>query len=214
MKLGLRGKAALAGGALFLLSGALFLLLRLKDPGYVFIGWGRWQVEMTAVALLLLLLTAFLLFYGLLRLLALLRRLPREQERRRLAQAHRELLAGLEALTHGRFEEAENHFLAAAEQEPSWLYHLYAARAAHLRGAFEERNELLKKVRSENEAAALIAEARWALEVNHLHHALEAIDRLLERYEATPAIRQLAEEIYRAAGRTEKLEALRAKQEG
>lgn len=180
-----------------------------QRPGYVFIGWGEWQIETTTVALILTILFAFLLLYSAIRLVVLILRWPQRRRVQRLERIHSDMVAGLEALARGAFDEAENHFLAAAAREPRWIYYLYAARAAHLRGSYRERNELLQKVRQENEAAALLAEARWALEADNLHHALLAIDRFLSQFEATPHALKLAYRIYRATGRTEALEKLK-----
>ncbi len=202
----------LIGGIAWVAVVALLLLPKtslLQNPGYVLIGWGRWQLEMTAIALLLLFLFGWLLFYGLIWLLRLPYRWPERRARQKLERAHRELLSGLEAFARGDFSEAEDHFLAAASEEPHWLYHLYAARSVHLRGAFEERNRLLQQVREANRPVALLAEARWALEVGNLHHALEAIDRFLQNFEPTPFALRLACRIYREAGQREKLGRLR-----
>lgn len=116
--------------------------------GYALLGWGNWTVETSLVVLVLCVIVALVLAWGLLRLfggtLGLPGRMRRELHARRERRARRSFETGLLRLLQGRWKEAETELVRRASDSPAgWLHYLGAARAAQQLGAADRREHYL-----------------------------------------------------------------------
>ncbi len=165
---------------------AAILLPRLKlldDAGYVLIGWGQWELELTLVTLILIFVIGFILFYSAIQLVNLLLRLPvqRRQKRdiERMESSLRSLLEGLEQSAEGNWEQAEKTLIeSAAVSGQSLVHYLTAAHAAHRRGATRQRDEYLKQAYEaapDGEVAIRVTEAEFHLTNQEFERALQCL---------------------------------------
>lgn len=112
---------------LALLAAALLAPRLLDDPGYVMMDFGPWRIEMSLLALVGMVLVAWILLslsFGLLRLPGRLWRSARER------RARRQLEDGLLALTEGDWQRAEKALSRSMTYRSSTAGYLAAARAA------------------------------------------------------------------------------------
>jgi len=119
-------------------------------PGYVLMGFGHWSLETTMAFFAVALIFSFFIFYYCLCLLTWIVKLPRRLKQRgkriKFNRSQEALIAGLVDSAEGNFEKAENILIKHASHSGAPLLHyLTAARAAQSRGAFEKRDEYLKK---------------------------------------------------------------------
>lgn len=193
-----------------------FLLPRLKllqNAGYVLIGWGRWEIELTAVTLILIFIVGFVLFYAAIRLTALLIRLPvLLRQRREQAQADaafQKLLHGLKEAAEGNWEQAEKILIEGAALSGQALVHyLTAARAAHQRGALRQRDEYLKKAREiepDAEVAVKLTEAELHVANEDFDQALKSLQRLEKIAPANAQALRLMHQVYTRLGKWDAL---------
>jgi HemY protein len=156
------------------------------NEGYVLLVIPPYRVELSLNFMLLLLLGGFLLFYGVLRVMALARSLPRRvrefRERRQREKTLSTFYDAVRLLFEGRFSQAlkqagEAH---AAGQSPA-LAALLAARAAQrLRDPAQLKDwlELTVKEDVKMQAACLMLEAEMQLEMRAFDDAAETLKRL------------------------------------
>ncbi len=161
--------------------GAVFLpRLQLLRTGYVLIGLGRWEIELTVLTLVLIVLIGFGLCYAALKLVSLLLNLPtrqRQQQQIQQLEAFRQLVEGLRQAAEGNWERAEKVLIqGAASSDQALMHYLTAARIAHQRGAQAERDAYLKQAY----AAAPEAELAVKLTEAELHLAEERFDQALQ----------------------------------
>jgi len=188
-------------------------LALLKNAGYVLIGWGQWELELTVVTLVLVFIVGFVLLYAAVRLVSLLVRLPLQvKSKKEAAQAEaafKSLLQGLKESAEGNWEKAERVLIEnAALSSASLVHYLVAARAAHQRGALRERDEYLKKAHEESpdaELAVKLTEAELHLANEDFEQALKSLNRLEK---IAPANAQVLRMLHTAYSRLEDWEAL------
>ena len=163
----------------------VFALLLRGNQGSVSIFWPPYRIDLASNMVLVLAIIGFfilhLLLIGLSRVLGLPQRLRAWRERRRLRRANRAVQTASLAWFEGRFEKAER-LAAMAMDEPSTVATaaLIAARSAHRLGAAERRDDWLRQASRADpgQAAAVLAEAEFALDDRHAERALAAVDRL------------------------------------
>jgi len=170
--------------------GAAFLGLRYLathgGSGYVIIGIGQWSVETTLLLTSVVLVLSFVLLYFAVRLIITAVRLPKilkkrghEQRSRRSQEA---LLSGLIESAEGNWEKAEKQLIRhAANSGVPLINYLTAARAAHSRGALEQRDEYLKMAQEsmpEAELAIGLTKAELQLSNKQFEEALESLTQL------------------------------------
>ena len=134
--------------AAFAAAVALVILGRV-DTGYALFVYPPWRVEMSMLLFVIALLAAFLLLYGLFRLLSHALSLPEYvrgfRSRRRRERAHAALAAALQAYYEGRYARAEKEAAEAFEGgQAAGVAALLAARAAHQLRNFERRDHWLE----------------------------------------------------------------------
>jgi len=202
MRMGLAAVVALMLGAF----GAHFLL---QERGYVLLSFGQWAIEMSVPILILVL----ALLYLCVRLLLRLWRAPRalgvafaEHRHRRAADR---LTRGLIHMTEGDWLRSERLLTDGFKGGDAPLVnYLMAARAAHLQGSKERRNEWLRLAYEkvpEAETTVLLTQAELQFEDGEFEHALATVQRALETDSEHAAASALLADVLIALGDTEKL---------
>ena len=161
--------------------GAHFLL---ADPGYVVINLRGYVVEMSVPVLVglavLLLITAWLIR----KIIVAPRRLGEAAGRYRSARSGQKLTRGMIAVAEGNFARGEKMLARAASTSDSPLFnYLQAARAAHLQGRDERRDEWLRLAYAETPEASnavLLTQAEFQLDRGQHEQALATLRRLEE----------------------------------
>ncbi len=168
--------------ALFVSAFAAHFLL--ADPGYVIINFRGYMVEMSVPVLIGL---AVLLLFGvwLVRKIYLApRRLGEAAGRYRSARSGQKLTRGMIAVAEGDFARGEKMLARAASGSDSPLFnYLQAARAAHLQGHDERRDEWLRLAYEQTPEAAnavLLTQAEFQLDRGQNEQALATLRRLDE----------------------------------
>jgi HemY protein len=161
--------------------GAHFLL---SDPGYVVINFRGYLVEMS-VPVLVLLTAALFGFVWLLRKIILApRRIGEAAGRYRSARSGQKMTRGMIEVAEGNFARGERMLARAASTSDSPLFnYLQAARAAHLQGRNERRDDWLKLAYQEVPEAAnavLLTQAEFQLDQGQNEQALATLRRLDE----------------------------------
>lgn len=156
----------------------------LADPGYVIISFRGYVVEMSVPVLLGL---AVLLVFSvwLIRKIVLApRRLGEAAGRYRSARSGQKLTRGMIAVAEGNLARGEKMLARAASTSDSPLFnYLQAARAAHLQGRDERRDEWLRLAYRETPEAAnavLLTQAEFQLDRGQSEQALATLRRVDE----------------------------------
>jgi HemY protein len=156
------------------------------NPGYVLIGIGHWSLETSLVVFAVSLIIGFFVFYLFFRFLGWLFRLPGQLKSRgkniKFNRSQEALIAGLVDSVEGNWERAEKVLIKHASHSGAPLIHyLTAARAAQSRGAFDKRDEYLKKAADQAPDSSLLiglTQAELHLSGNQFEQALETLTRL------------------------------------
>ena len=161
--------------------GAHFLL---ADPGYVVINFRGYVIEMS-VPVLAGFAFAFVLAVWLIRkLIVAPRRLGEAAGRYRSARSGQKLTKGMIAVAEGNFSRGEKMLGRAASTSDSPLFnYLQAARAAHLQGRDDRRDEWLRLAYKEIPEAAnaiLLTQAEFQIDRGQSEQALATLRRLEE----------------------------------
>jgi len=156
----------------------------LADPGYVIINFRGYVVEMSVPVLIGF--AVFLLFavWAIRKIALAPRRLGEAAGRYRSARSGQKLTRGMIAVAEGNFARGEKMLARAASTSDSPLFnYLQAARAAHLQGRDDRRDEWLRLAyRDAPEAAnaVLLTQAEFQLDRGHNEQALATLRRLDE----------------------------------
>ena len=156
----------------------------LADPGYVIINFRGYVVEMS-VPVLIGFAVLLLFVVWLVRKIALApRRLGEAAGRYRSARSGQKLTRGMIAVAEGNFARGEKMLARAASTSDSPLFnYLQAARAAHLQGRDDRRDEWLRlayKDAPEAANAVLLTQAEFQLDRGQNEQALATLRRLDE----------------------------------
>jgi len=156
----------------------------LSDPGYVVINFRGYLVEMS-VPVLLLLTTALFGFIWVVRKIVLApRRIGEAAGRYRSMRSGQKMTRGMIEVAEGNFARGERMLARAASTSDSPLFnYLQAARAAHLQGRNERRDDWLKLAYQEIPEAAnavLLTQAEFQLDQGQHEQALATLRRLDE----------------------------------
>lgn len=156
------------------------------DAGYVIIGIGHWALETSLYVMAVALIAAFAALYASIRLAFGAARLPKTLKQRsdeqRSKRSQEALLSGLIETAEGNWEKAERNLIRhAADSGLPLLNYLTAARAAHSRGAHEQRDEYLKlahQTMPQAELAVGLTRAELQLSTRQFNEALESLTQL------------------------------------
>ena len=156
--------------------------LLLADPGYVVIGFRGYVVEMS-VPVLFGLVAALIFSAWLLRwVIQAPRRLGEAAGRYRAGRAGQKLTRGMIEVAEGNFSRGEKLLARAASTSDTPLFnYLQAARAAHLQGQDERRDEWLKIAYEQVPEAAnavLLTQAELQLDRRQYEQALATLRRI------------------------------------
>ncbi len=161
--------------------GAHFLL---ADPGYVVINFRGYVVEMSVPVLALLAAGLVVLVWLIRKIIVAPRRLGEAAGRYRSARSGQKLTKGMIAVAEGNLARGERMLARSASTSDSPLFnYLQAARAAHLQGQDERRDEWLRLAYKETPEAAnavLLTQAEFQLDRGQNEQALATLRRLEE----------------------------------
>ncbi|MCU0733935.1 MAG: heme biosynthesis protein HemY [Methylotetracoccus sp.] len=174
------------------------------DPGYVIIGYGEWALETSLFVVATALFIAFVALYALIRLVIQTLRLPKTLSRRRGEKRSRRsqdaLISGLIETAEGNWEKAERNLIRhAADSGLPLINYLTAARAAHSRGAIEQRDEYLKMAHEnapEAELAVGLIRAELQLSNQQFEEALENLTQLDQIAPSHAAVLRMQHQAY------------------
>ena len=183
-------------------------LLGFDNPGYVHMGIGHWELETSLVVFVDNLIIGFYVFYVFFRLLGWLLRLPGQLKNRgkniKFNRSQEALIAGLVDSAEGNWEKAENILIKHASQSGVPLIHyLTAARAAQSRGAFDKRDEYLKKAADHSPDSSVViglTQAELSLSGNQFEQALETLTRLHSIDPTHASVLKLLHQTYQHVG--------------
>lgn len=193
--------------ALSVVAGAAFFVRRqliAGDAGYVIVGYDRWVLESSLLVMAVAVALAFILFYLLVRLASQAMSLPKILKKRggelRSKRSQEALIAGLIESAEGNWEKAERSLIRhAADSGAPLINYLTAARAAHARGAVEQRDEYLKLARDtmpEAELAVGLTRAELQLSNKQFEAALESLTQLNKIAPSHAAVLRLTHQAY------------------
>ncbi len=161
--------------------GAHFLL---ADPGYVVINFRGYIVEMSVPVLVLLAAALVFVVWLIRKIIVAPRRLGEAAGRYRSARSGQKLTRGMIAVAEGDLARGEKLLARAASTSDSPLFnYLQAARAAHLQGRDDRRDEWLRLAFKETPEAAnavLLTQAEFQLDRGQYEQALATLRRLEE----------------------------------
>jgi len=156
----------------------------LADPGYVIINFRGYVVEMSVPVLLGLAVLLLFAVWAVRKIALAPRRLGEAAGRYRSARAGQKLTRGMIAVAEGHFARGEKMLARAASTSDSPLFnYLQAARAAHLQGRDDRRDEWLRlayKDAPEAANAVLLTQAEFQLDRGQNEQALATLRRLDE----------------------------------
>ncbi len=177
MKLGLIVVVALLVSGL----AAHFLL---QDPGYVVINFRNYLIEMSVPVLLGLILAGGFSAWLIVKLVRAPRKLGQAAGRYRSGRAGQKLTKGLIQIAEGNFARGEKMLArSAGDSDAPLLNYLQAARAAHLLGQDQRRDDWLKQAYEqlpEASNAVLLTQAEFQLDQGQYEPALATLKRLEE----------------------------------
>jgi HemY protein len=156
----------------------------LQDPGYVVINFRSYLVEMSVPVLLAII---FLIIIGVWLMVKVFRapkKLGQAAGRYRSGRAGQRLTKGIIQLAEGNFAKGEKLLVSAAKvSDAPLLNYLAAARAAHLQGNDERRDNWLKQAYEdlpEAGNAVLLTQAELQLDRAQFEQALATLRRIEE----------------------------------
>jgi len=156
----------------------------LGDPGYVAINFRGYLIEMSVPVLLGVLVLLGITLWALRRVVQAPRRLGEAAGRYRAGRAGQKLTRGMIEVAEGNFARGEKLLARAASTSDTPLFnYLQAARAAHLQGKDERRDEWLKLAYEHTPEAAnavLLTQAELQLDREQYEQALATLRRIEE----------------------------------
>jgi len=156
----------------------------LGDPGYVAINFRGYLIEMSVPVLLALAIFLVISIWLIRRLVQAPKRLGEAAGRYRSSRAGLKLTRGMIEVAEGNFARGEKLLARAASTSDAPLFnYLQAARAAHLQGKDERRDEWLKLAYEHTPEAAnavLLTQAELQLDREQYEQALATLRRIEE----------------------------------
>jgi HemY protein len=156
----------------------------LSDPGYVAINFRGYLVEMSVPVLVLVTAALFAAIWIIRKIVIAPRRIGAAAGRYRSARSGQKMTRGMIEVAEGNFARGERMLARAASTSDSPLFnYLQAARAAHLQGRDDRRDDWLKLAYQEIPEAAnavLLTQAEFQLDRGQHEQALATLRRLDE----------------------------------
>lgn len=190
---------------LLLLVASVWLGLAIvRHPGYLFLVYQPWMVQMPLWFALLSLVLIFIVFYLLIdsvdRVQFMWFRIKNWLRFRRQHKFYSKTQYGLTLLIEGRWKKAERLLLAGVSQtgEPLINY-LAAAKAAQEQQAFERRDKYIQKayeIAPHADLAIGLTQAELELSHDQLEHAAATLNHLKQLQPRHPRVLKLLEKVY------------------
>jgi HemY protein len=156
----------------------------LEDPGYVAINFRGYLVEMSVPVLLGLFVALVFAVWAIRKLVVAPRLIGEAAGRYRSGRAGEKLTRGMIEVAEGNFARGEKLLARAASTSDAPLFnYLQAARAAHLQGSDQRRDEWLRLAYEHTPAAAnavLLTQAELQLDRGQYEQALATLRRIDE----------------------------------
>ena len=156
----------------------------LQDPGYVAINFRGYLVEMSVPVLLGIAVVLVFAIWAIRKLIIAPRLIGEAAGRHRAGRAGQKLMRGMIEVAEGNFARGEKLLARAASTSDAPLFnYLQAARAAHLQGSDQRRDEWLKLAYEHTPAAAnavLLTQAELQLDRGQHEQALATLRRIDE----------------------------------
>lgn len=167
-----------------LLLGAIGTTFLLQDPGYVVINFRNYLIEMSVPVLLAIILSLFVGIWIVAKLMRAPRKLGEAAGRYRNNRAGQRLTRGMIEMAEGNFARGERMLIrAAGSSDTPLLNYLQAARAAHLQGNDQRRDDWLRLAYEHTPEAAnavLLTQAELQLDQKQYEQALATLRKLEE----------------------------------
>lgn len=167
---------------LVLVAAAFAAVLLLTDPGAVTVDFRGYRIQTTVPLLLLLVGMLIVAIWAIRWLILAPKRLGEAAGRLRSGRAGDKLMRGMIEVAEGNFARGEKLLGRAASTSDAPLFnYLQAARAAHLQGKDDRRDEWLKIAYEESPGAAnavLLTQAELQLDARQYEQALATLRRL------------------------------------
>ena len=164
--------------------GAFAAHFLLDDPGYVVINFRGYLIEMSLLVLVGLVILLVVSIWLIRRLIQIPRRIGESAGRYRAGRAGQQMTRGMIEVAEGNFARGEKLLARAASISDTPLFnYLQAARAAHLQGQDQRRDEWLKLAYEHTPEAAnavLLTQAELQLDREQYEQALATLRRLDE----------------------------------
>ena len=156
----------------------------LQDPGYVAINFRGYLVEMSVPVLLGIAVVLVFAIWAIRKLIIAPQLIGEAAGRYRAGRAGQKLMRGMIEVAEGNFARGEKLLARAASTSDAPLFnYLQAARAAHLQGSDQRRDEWLKLAYEHTPAAAnavLLTQAELQLDRGQYEQALATLRRIDE----------------------------------
>ena len=156
----------------------------LQDPGYVAINFRGYFVEMSVPVLLSIAIVLVVAVWAVRKLIIAPRLIGEAAGRYRAGRAGQKLMRGMIEVAEGNFSRGEKLLARAASTSDAPLFnYLQAARAAHLQGNDQRRDEWLKLAYEHTPAAAnavLLTQAELQIDREQYEQALATLRRIAE----------------------------------
>lgn len=197
----------------FLIVFTAAVFFAMQAPGYASFTYGATTYELPLVEFVIGLFILFTLFYIFLRLFALIfnapKRIQSSMDRRRQNKALGKTKQGLTKFTQGDWMQSEKLLLSGADNSNSTMVnYIWAARAAHMRGDFAERDAHLAEAKksSPDESSALdVLRAELLLDQHMPEQALASLSQHEDEIRSNPKIASLFANAYEQLEDWEKL---------
>jgi len=156
----------------------------LQDPGYVVINFRNYLIEMSVPILLAIMVLIIIGVWLLVKMFRAPKKLGQAAGRYRTSRAGQRLTKGMIEIAEGNFAKGERLLARAAKvSDAPLLNYLQAARAAHLLGQNDRRDNWLKQAYEHTPEAAnavLLTQAELQLDQEQYEQALATLRRLEE----------------------------------
>lgn len=197
----------------FLIVFTATVFITMQAPGFASFTYGATTYELPLVEFVIGLFILFTAFYIVLRLFALLfsapKRIQSAMDKRRQNKSLGNTQEGLTKFTQGDWAQSEKLLLSGADHSNvAMVNYIWAARAAHMRGSFTERDTYLSKAKSKSPAEQLALEvlrAELLLDQNMPEQALANLSQHEGVMNSNPKIASLFAHTYEQLGDWNKL---------
>ncbi len=192
----------------FLIVFTAAVFITMQAPGFASFTYGDTTYELPLVEFVIGLFILFTVFYIVLRLFALLfsapKRIQSAMDKRRQSKALDCTRDGLTKFTQGDWTQSEKLLLSGADNSnTAMVNYIWAARAAHMRGDFAERDAHLSEAKSnspEEQSALDVLRAELLLDQKMPEQALASLSPYEDTMRSNPKIASLFANTYEQLG--------------